>query len=275
LDRETHAIRGLFRTLRDQLPAKLAELDAARVARVVFPPGPYTIPSTAKLKVNSQEFDLTAGSRTAAQIATELNDLDPTGWTASADAGGALVLTGNDAPTKAVPSQVLIREASANAALGIVAGDDDSKVAALSDPPVRFLERAPQATDVAFRMSPIVAVRRDGAQWDRPLDSETSQVRVELHVVFPGPMGEIGATMDALRALCGAIYRVVEEGDGRGRNMVGREYADENGMQVVVARPLPLQVEPTVIPELADMGRVPLAQGYPAFEVEVFAPVPT
>lgn len=270
MDRQRHAIRALFRTLRDQLPAMLADLDSTRRAQVVCIPGPYAVPANATLKLNAQTFTLAQGAaRTAAELVAEIAGQAPSGFAAAADADGALVLTGSAAPTEVSPSRILVRNGTVNDVLGIAQVESDSVVLALSDPRTRFYERALERSDIALRLAPLVGVRRASSAADKPLNADTTQVRVELHVVFPGPVGEISCVLEAAQALAGAIYRVVEEGDGRGTFKIGRSHDTADGMQVVVVRPEPLQIEPLIF-SAEDLGRAPIGQAYPSFEIEVF-----
>src|SRR3990172_1541204 len=115
-DPTTRAVRALATTLRDLLPAKITTADAARFAVVTCATGPYTVPLSGTLKINTSTMALTSGSRTAAQVAAEIS---VSGVTASADADGRLILTSTTAATEDAPSKIEISNGTANASLGL------------------------------------------------------------------------------------------------------------------------------------------------------------
>lgn len=91
--------------LLQELPASVATVNASRAASVRAPqPGPYTIPASGSLKVSitdkagsTTSIALTAGSRTTAQLVTEINAA--VAGIASADTDDHLVLTSTTAPS--------------------------------------------------------------------------------------------------------------------------------------------------------------------------------
>lgn len=123
---EALAASALREWLLLSLPAQVATVNAARAAVLKAPvAGPYTIPASAVLNVSIVDrggadtaISLTSGSRTAAQIAAEVNAAVPS--LASADDDGRLVLTSTSAPVAGTPSVVAVGPdtTGANAALG-------------------------------------------------------------------------------------------------------------------------------------------------------------
>lgn len=92
------------------LPAKVAAVNALRAASLLATvAGPYTIASGGKLYVSLEgatavTVSLTSGSRTAAQIATEVNATVGLSSVAAADALGRLSLTSQTNPTASTSS---------------------------------------------------------------------------------------------------------------------------------------------------------------------------
>lgn len=92
-----------------QLPAKVAAVNALRAPVLQSPyAGPYTVTSGMKLHVALNASDgpftdvaLTAGTRTAAQVASDVNGTAGLSGVASADSDGRLLLAGA-APTAAI-----------------------------------------------------------------------------------------------------------------------------------------------------------------------------
>lgn len=109
------AVEALRDYLLAYLPAKVAELNALRLPTLQTPvAGPFTIPAGAKLVLSTDResagtvVTLTSGSRTAAQVATDITTAAPAGITAAADVLGRLVLTGTTAPSTTAGSYVLV-----------------------------------------------------------------------------------------------------------------------------------------------------------------------
>lgn len=144
-----------------KLPAKVTEVNAARAAVLIAPnAGPYTIPASAALRHSSTSIDisdaasmtsvpLTAGSKTAAQVAVDFNAVVP--GVASADSTGRLVLTAAAAPTSGTDSIIALGTDStgAMAALGFPAGGAYITRQALVAPDVNaVMDGAPQIPEL-------------------------------------------------------------------------------------------------------------------------------
>lgn len=144
---EAVAVAAFCDFLRAELPAKVTSLNAARFAVLKAGlVGPYTIPSGGKLKLSAVgpeatpvECTLTSGSRTAAQVASDINGTVGVPLTASADADGRLVLTSPTAPTASLASVacVALDATATNVVLGWETGGEREEVAALVAPGYR------------------------------------------------------------------------------------------------------------------------------------------
>lgn len=141
---EAIAARALRDWLLLKLPAEVSSLNATRFAVVKAPAaGPYTIPAAASLKVSVTDkagttttIALTSGSRSAAQLATEINLTVAS--LAAADDDGRLVLTSTVAPSGTTPSVMAVGadDTGANAALGWdVSGEWDVRTALAAPTP--------------------------------------------------------------------------------------------------------------------------------------------
>lgn len=129
------------------LPAKVETVNAARAATVTLPrAGPYIVPAGASLALGARaggeiRVALTSGSRTAAQIATELAGVS--GITASADSLGRLVLTADEAPSEGIDSVLSIAPDGTGAAEALGLSPGGTQV-------IRAAIKAPTYDGVAF-----------------------------------------------------------------------------------------------------------------------------
>lgn len=144
-----------------KLPAKVTAVNAARAAALRAPfAGPYVIPASPnnKLAIGVTANDetvvqatLTAGSRTAAQLATDINATGGLAGVASADDDGRLLLTSPSAPTTTAPSIIRVRGSGANdvnTVLGWDKGGEKVMVSALIAPAARgILDGWPSVPD--------------------------------------------------------------------------------------------------------------------------------
>ena len=221
-DRITYAQRALFWSLRRSLPAALVALDVSRRARVVCPPGPYTIPAAGTLILDGVTIALTAGSRTAAQLVTEINAAVAPATPASADASAGLVLVSAAAPTEADPAEIVIGDGTANEALGLMAGDSDSLVLALGSTRPRLLER--ELEWPGHYDAPTIGI--DGVVRDVsavPLRQDEAIISIALACLVPGAAGYHEAARERTQAVCSAIADVIRAGDGRAPYLIGGE----------------------------------------------------
>ena len=139
------AVQSLREYLLRYLPAKVAQLNALRAATLRSALAePFTVPSGAVLRLSSTsqeqaptDVPLTSGTRTAAQVATDIGALVP-GLTASADEAGRLLLTSSSTPAPGAPSVVVVARdngnTGSNAAFGWSDGGEHYETAALTAP---------------------------------------------------------------------------------------------------------------------------------------------
>lgn len=213
------AIDALVAHLRDRLQAECVASDALRAAVIRCPKGPYTVAAGQTLIVNGSTATLTlTGSQTAAAVAADIG-AQLTGVTPSADADGRLELLRAVAPADDAPSQLVLGQGTANAALGLVPSVNDVQRLSISAPSPIVLPNAIERTRPVDR--PVIAIERSDEPAAAPLKGEVWSVGISLTLVFPAAVGNAESALEALRALCGAVRAVVRDGDGRGRNKIG------------------------------------------------------
>lgn len=193
----------LFEFLLKGYPAAIATANAARLSQLVSPvAGPYTISTgeTLKWSVNigdllvAKEVALTAGSRTATQLAATINGHASPGVTASADSSGRLVITSDTAPTAAASSEVTILEpgvGTAHVTLGWWVGVKDTR-ALLTVP--RFVSGPGQ-----HRSMPEIELEAVSSEPDEPAQTEADTYDARLMVRAYDPLGDSQATYDLVR----------------------------------------------------------------------------
>lgn len=124
---EQVAIDAALDFFRRRLPAQVTSINATRFAVLKAAlVGPYTVPVGAVLRLSDVSPQATPtsvvlppGSRTAADLATEINTGPVAGILASADSDGRLVLTATAAPAAGTPSVVVVsRDVVAGVATG-------------------------------------------------------------------------------------------------------------------------------------------------------------
>jgi len=193
----------LFGFLQKGYPAAIASANAARLSQLVSPfAGPYTIATgeTFKWSVNvgslrvEKEVSLTAGSRTAAQIAATINGHDSPGVTAAADSDGRLTITSDTAPTASIHSEVTILEpgvGTAYEALGWWVGAKDTR-ALLKVP--RFVSGPGN-----HRSIPEIELSAVSSEPDEPRQSGMDTYSARLTMRDFDALGDHQATYDLVR----------------------------------------------------------------------------
>lgn len=209
-------MRALVTTLRDLLPAKLVTADASRFAVIACKQGPYTIPASGTLKINTTTCTLTAGARTAAQVAAEIT---VSGIAASADADGRLLLTATVAPTIAVPSRIEITDGTANSALGLTQTLSNAVRLAIGDPPPIIHEH--EIPVGLLPDCPTIGIESLGSKSESPRRGDMATVEISIICIMPGGIAEREATLEAVRALSAEIKSCIRTGDGGGRAQIG------------------------------------------------------
>lgn len=238
-DPKQRALEALFLTLRDGLPAQLAARDAVRQAVVRCPLGPYTLTS-GTLTVNGEEFTITTGARTAAQVAADL--AAAVSFTAAAETDGAgsrLKLTATAAPAASAPSRVVPSAGGALAGLGLVANESRVVRFSLAARPPKLYEHDRGLGNVT---GPVIFVRDDiTAIAHGSPKTKVYDVSIPLAIWVPGTPVEEDATLDHVRELDRAILAVLRAGDSRAPHLVGGATA---GAGILGAHPETLSVVP-------------------------------
>lgn len=231
---EQLAVSALRDWLLWKLPAKVTAINAARFATLrATTPGPYTIPASATLGLshtaNSATFTsvaLTAGSRTTAQLVTEINAAIG-GATASADSADRLLLTSPAAPTASTPSKYFVRGGTAtdcNSVFGWDAGGEKELLTALVAPGRKGVcNGLPLQPD--FGPAGVVAIIL-GNRSGKPVAPASGSPRrdehlvvVDLDVLRIEPQQQTSATREHIESALRCVREVLLTDEGR---MLGR-----------------------------------------------------
>jgi len=148
---------------------------------------------------------------------------------------------------------------------------------ALSDSGPRFIEgvRAPifheQNPPGLDGISVVIATKQRTETHPKPLRQRLADIAITLDVSIPGPLGgapERRAVEEAVAALVAEIRGCVEDGDSRGRYMVG---GATYGAQIVKC--LPVRAAPAIEHLSRPGSTVCIGRAYPEFTVQVFDPI--
>jgi hypothetical protein len=212
---ELLAVSALRAYLLRTLPAKVATINSERAAVLKAPwAGSYTIPSGASLKVgivpgSETTVALTAGTRTAAQVATDLTAGAVSGLTFSADTQGRLTTTASQAPVSGTHSIVSIGADStgANAALGFDPGGELKAVCAIAAPTNQGItDGQPELIDLRSGFWLILGERRAVPR--------SNNIRDDMHLVTVRAellASEPNESTSASHEYIGACVRAVRE----------------------------------------------------------------
>lgn len=224
---EALAVKALREYLLANLPARVAAINAANVAQLVAArPGPYVVPASGALLVGTSRGttttnSLTAGSRTAAEVAAEILT---SGITATADSLGRLVLTSTTAPALGAtvasdtPSVVAVgAHATCNALFGWDAGGESVVTSPLRAPNHKHLRdgwmtRAPDGA--AGCMWVVLGDRQTTLAPDAKHQRDEYLVEVSVDVLVPSYSGE-ERTRERITNAVRAVREVLT-GGGRG-----------------------------------------------------------
>lgn len=253
LNHERLFTEHLRRWLLLKMPAKCTELNLLRAASLRAPvAGPYTIPASSSIQVSITGHDsslttiaLTAGSRTAAQLVTEIN----AGLAGIAsDDDGTLVLTSTTPP--AAPSTHSLIAVGAdnlgtggaatgvNAALGFSPGGE----AVRSSPLVWFGIRSVPVGWVINPDWPSGLTVLIGDTTSLPASNirrDTYDVRVELNLLQVERQGAVHRNREHMQAAVQAVREVLQTDAGR---QVGR--AGTNDVALVVEESCRIAAQP-------------------------------
>jgi hypothetical protein len=209
---ELTAVNALRDYLLRALPAKVASINTGRTAFLRAPyAGPYTIPSGGSLKLgivpgSEATQTLTAGSRTTAQVVSELS---ATGITASADAQDRLLLTATAVPVVDTPSFVSLGEDSTgtNQVFGWGPGGDDAIREALVAPGMDgVMDGDNRLLDTRRGFGVMIGERKSQATRNNIRYDETD-VTMKVSVLVPVP----GGSQDSYQEHVGQCVRAVRE----------------------------------------------------------------
>lgn len=227
---EQLAVTALREWLLLQLPAKVAAVNAQRFAVLKAPiAGPYVIPPNAKLHHSSTRIEgpwtdiaLTSGTRSATQVAADVELVVP--GIASADAFGRLALTAAAAPIVGTDSLVALGPdtTGANAALGFDAGGERAQTSALVCPGYKGVaDGTPMHPDMGPGFWLIlgdalsVPVRPD-------VRRDEYTVAISLALSVPVPSGSMHRTREHLRAAMRCVREVLfNDPTSQGRTLGG------------------------------------------------------
>ena len=167
-----------------------------------------------------------------------------------------------DAAQIAIDALYATLELNLPSTLASLDAERDPELLRLSDPPARFVKRRPFPSD-ADLLVPLVMLDNKRVEPGGDWKNGERLVTVRLDVWFPGRISDPDVVLEAVSAMCGAIYGVVETGDGRGPYMVGGVDA------VTVCRPRTLNL-PQMVRQTERQVPVQIARANPEFEIQVW-----
>lgn len=168
-----------------------------------------------------------------------------------------------DATTLALNALFATLEAGLPARLTALDADRTAPDLPLSTSAIQFFPHLFTGWD-GVSIQPVVAVSTINPRQGQRTSATTEWlINVRLDCRFPCPAGTREPAFEAGRAFGAAVYDVIEQGDGRGRWMVG------NDSRVTVCRPRPMGVDPTLrAPEAG--STIPISRTLPEFEIQVW-----
>jgi len=235
------------------MPAKVAEVNATRAAALKSPwAGPFAIAPGATLGINvTQNSDafvtvaLTDGSRTATQLAADINGTTGLSGVASADTEGRLILTSLLAPTTSAASKVALRNAvlDVNATLGFSKGGERCIVTALVAPSHNdIIDGWPLLSDLINRgPGTVVVILGDKVTKELPNPRQDQHiVTMDVSVMRIEPHQQIHRNREHIYAAVRCVRELMLSGEGRrfGRGESGDVQMARPSLGRVVAKPL-------------------------------------
>jgi len=213
---EHTAVNALRDYLLRTLPAKCTSINSGRAAVLKAPyAGPYTIPSGGTLRLGATSgsettVTLTSGSRTAAQIAAEIN---VSGLTASADTQGRLLVTSSTAPTSGTPSVVSLgSDSTSTAALfGWDAGGEEAIREAIAAPTAQGIRDGDHSILDLRRGFAIVIADKKSTDTNRNIRYDERDVAMKLNVYVPVPGGQVNEYSEHAEQCVRAVREVIFE----------------------------------------------------------------
>lgn len=235
------AVDALILYLRRYLPAKVTALNALREAVLTSAlAGPFTVPAGAVLRLAAGSHEatptdvaLTSGSRTAAQVAADIEAVGVPGLTASADDYGRLVLTADDAPLEGAPSVVIVAQdvdgdglpTGSNECFGWAEGGEHLETIALTAPSWRGVVDGLALTGPDMGQGFWVIIRNRSVRPTHPgIRRDTYLVTMTVDIWRPfSAHAPPHRSREAISSCVRAVRELVESDDGRylGRQAFG------------------------------------------------------
>lgn len=235
------------------MPAKVAEVNALRFATLKSPwAGPFTIPVGGTLGIcitpNSDTFvavTLTSGSRTATQLAADINGTSGLSGVASTDTEGRLLLTSLLAPTTSAPSKLALRGGATdvNAVLGFTKGGERRLTTALIAPGNNdIIDGWPLLSDLINRgPGTVVVILGDKLSTPDPNPRKDEHaVSMDVSVMRIEPAQQIHRNREHIYAAVRCVRELMMSNAGMqlGRASVGDIMLARPGKARIVAKPL-------------------------------------
>lgn len=208
------------------MPAKVAEVNALRPAQLKSPwAGPFTITAGMKLNISVTQnstavvqVSLTAGTRTAAQLAADVNGTSGLSGVGSADLEGRFLLTSPTPPTAAAPSKVELASGTANTVLGFTKGGNKRITTALIAPGVDdVIDGWPLVSDLVTRgPGTVVVILGDKVSTEDPNPRKDEHlVAMDINVMRIEPQMQIHRNREHIYASLRCVRELLLEGAGR------------------------------------------------------------
>lgn len=269
----SNPIGTVIDALRDYLLQTLASsvtaVNAQRAPVLKSSVGSFTVPAAARLMLGTSrepsswtQVALTDGSRTATQIASEINTAAPSGITASADSLGRLVLTGQ-APTTTTPALVVVGEdvssgsytAGGNAALGWEPGGEHVYRTPLRAPTWRGVtDGLPNSVpDMGQGFWVIIDDREATPIGSRSLRHDSWAVRLLLRICKPEASGNPHRNREGITAAIWAVSDVLLGATGRSLGTVTGVGPVEILSEAVSGSPIRFSDAPNVLFDAATL----------------------
>lgn len=224
------------------LPAKVASINAERAAVLRAPrAGPYTIPVDGALALGTvigtaTEVALTAGVRTATQVAAEITAAAIPGLTAGVDSKDRLYVQTSAAPEVGAASEFYLAPdvtAGTNAAFGWSPGGHSLAVSALVAPDYHGISDGEPGAVPNLTSGFFVIIGQRSAAPAGNLRRDIHVVRIQLEVFAAEPNGRV----DAMRELIAQAVRAIREVILEDRRLGGAVYLTEIPGVQYAARP--------------------------------------
>lgn len=208
---ELLAVDALRAYLLKTLPAKVSTINSGRAAVLkATTVGPYTVTGNISLGItrgSETAITLTTGSRTTAQLVTEINAAAVSGITASADSEDRLTITASAAPSSSTPSVVSLAASAENAAFGWDKGGEFTLRSGLVAPSARGVhDGEPDMVDLGAGFWVLIG-KRSTAPRSSNIRDDVHIVTMSLEVLAAEPNGNV----DSAHELIGSAVRAVRE----------------------------------------------------------------